>query len=66
MNRNPEPHNPEAVWKVKFFLPYLGRYLEYEVCAPNEMLADMFARKSSIEDGYSRNRLVHIETKRVE
>lgn len=62
MPRNLE-RDAEALWEVTYF--YLDRYLKYEVQAPSEHFATMFARKSMEEDGYARSHLSFIKCERV-
>ena len=55
--------NAEAFWKVKFF--YRTKYVEYEIQAPTERYAQLFARRAAGDDGYDQRILQVISCERI-
>lgn len=53
----------EALWKVKFF--YRTKYVEYEIQAPTERYANLFARRAAGEDGYDQRILQVVSCERI-
>lgn len=56
--------DPEGLWRVKFF--YRTKYVEYEIQAPMERYAKLFARRAAGEDGYDQRILQLVSCERVE
>lgn len=56
-------HNAEALWKVKFF--YRTKYVEYEIQAPSDRYAQLFARRAAGEDGYDQRILQVVSCERI-